>query len=110
MRKPILFSGLTLSCYRKLHAFLSPIVGGAGAIGYTATQDRSVGETIDDAGIEAKINAKFIAQEDRESFVKVTEDSVQGRVLLTGSVPTRGIKDYVLIILYGKSAGLRGHQ
>lgn len=68
------------------------IVGGAGAIGYTAAQDRSVGETIDDAAIETKINAKFLAQQNRKDFINITEDSVQGRVLLAGSVPMRETK------------------
>ena len=68
------------------------IVGGAGALGYTATQDRSVGQTIDDATIEAKINAKFVSQPNRDIFQHVNEDSVEGRVLLTGSVPTQEAK------------------
>ncbi len=75
------------------------VLGGAGALGYTASQDRSVGQTIDDATIEARINTKLVAQEDRETFKHVNEDSVEGRVLLTGSVPTQAakIRAYTLV-------------
>jgi len=46
MRKPILFSGLTFILLSQTSCIPVAIVGGAGAIGYTATQDRSVGETL----------------------------------------------------------------
>jgi osmotically-inducible protein OsmY len=65
------------------------IVGGAGAIGFTAAQERSLGSAIDDASIEAKINTIFLSEEDKELFFDVDVDSVEGRVLLTGTVPTR---------------------
>ncbi len=68
------------------------VVGGAGAIGYTAAEERSVGTAIDDAAIETQINAKFVAQSNRNSFARITTDSNEGRVLLTGSVPDQATK------------------
>lgn len=65
------------------------VLGGAGALGYTAAEDRSVGTAIDDASIETQINAKFVAQGNRKDYAHITEDSNEGRVLLTGYVPDR---------------------
>ncbi len=68
------------------------ILGGAGAVGYTASQERSVGNAVDDAGIEAAIYAKFAGRDDSHLFKKVSADSVEGRVLLTGNVPSNQAK------------------
>jgi osmotically-inducible protein OsmY len=74
------------------------VIGGAGAIGYTASQDRTIGATIDDAAIESQINASYIAQKDKEFFVDIDVDAYEGRVLLTGDAPTKeaSIKAYNL--------------
>ncbi len=65
------------------------IVGGAGLIGYGAAQERGLGGGLSDASIEAQLNALFLASKYKELFTNVSVDSVEGRVLLTGNVPTR---------------------
>lgn len=74
------------------------VIGGAGAIGYTASQDRTIGATIDDAAIESQINAIFLAHKDKDFFVDIDVDAYEGRVLLTGDAPTKeaSIKAYNL--------------
>ena len=65
------------------------IVGSVGTLGFSSAQERSVGAAIDDASIEAKINALYLSSEDKDLFMNVDIDSVEGRVLLTGTVPSR---------------------
>ncbi len=84
-----LFSALLLS---QTSCVPLAVVGGAGAVGYTAAEERSVGTAIDDAGVEARINGKFLAQPNRKSFTHINTDSNEGRVLLTGSVPDQTTK------------------
>ena len=65
----------------------SAIVGGAAAVGVAAAQERTVGRAIDDATIEFKIKDLFLEKSDR-LFTRVSVDSVEGRVLLSGTVQT----------------------
>ena len=65
----------------------SAIVGGAAAVGVAAAQERTVGSAIDDATIEFKIKDLFLEKSDR-LFTRVSVDSVEGRVLLSGTVQT----------------------
>lgn len=68
------------------------IVGGAGLVGYSMVQERTVGDAIDDIAIETEINALLLSEKDKDAFMHVDIDSVEGRVLLTGTVPTRQAK------------------
>jgi len=63
------------------------LVGGAATVGVAAVQERSVGAAVDDATIEFKIKDKFIELSDK-LFTRVSVDSVEGRVLLSGTVDT----------------------
>jgi osmotically-inducible protein OsmY len=63
------------------------LVGGAATVGVAAAQERSVGDAVDDATIEFKIKDKFLEKSDR-LFTRVGVDSVEGRVLLSGTVDT----------------------
>ena len=65
----------------------SALVGGAAAVGVAAAQERTVGSAIDDATIEFKIKDLFLEKSD-ELFTRVSVDSVEGRVLLSGTVRT----------------------
>ena len=65
----------------------SALVGGAAAVGVAAAQERTVGSAIDDATIEFKIKDLFLEKSDR-LFTRVSVDSVEGRVLLSGTVQT----------------------
>jgi osmotically-inducible protein OsmY len=68
------------------------VVGGAGMVGYGMAQERSIGGAIDDAAIEGEVNALFLSSDNKSLFVDVDVDSVEGRVLLTGTVPDRSAR------------------
>lgn len=69
------------------------VVGGVGATGYSLSQDRSIGDGINDIAIEAEINGLLLNDKDNKSlFYDVSVDSVEGNVLLTGAVPSREAK------------------
>lgn len=61
-------------------------LGGAKA-GATMAQERTVGAAIDDIGIQTNIEGK-LAGESFELFRKVDVEVINGRVLMTGIVPT----------------------
>jgi osmotically-inducible protein OsmY len=61
------------------------IVGGAATVGVAAAQERSIGAAVDDASIEFRIKDNLLEKSDR-LFTRVSVDSVEGRVLLSGSV------------------------
>ncbi len=61
-------------------------VGAGAAVGVAAVQERSVGNAIDDTVITVEIN-HFLFQKSQDLFRLVGLEVVEGRVLLTGSVP-----------------------
>ncbi len=63
------------------------IIGGAATVGVATVQERSVGAAIDDTTIEFRIKDQFLEKSDK-LFTRVSVDSVEGRVLLSGSVDT----------------------
>jgi osmotically-inducible protein OsmY len=63
------------------------LVGGAATVGVAAVQERSVGSAVDDATIEFRIKDQFLEKSDK-LFTRVSVDSVEGRVLLSGTVDT----------------------
>jgi len=65
----------------------SAIVGGIATTGVVAAQERSVGAAIDDAVIRVDLNRRLF-EASEELYVGVGLDIVEGRVLLTGMVPT----------------------
>jgi osmotically-inducible protein OsmY len=63
------------------------IAGGAATVGVAAAQERSIGDAVDDVGIQLQIEA-FLLDRSTELFRKVNATVHEGRVLLTGAVPT----------------------
>lgn len=72
-----------------LSSCVPAILVGGGAVGKTAAQERSVGNAVDDAATWTRIkNAIFVDKEATKMFVKVGVKVLEGRVLLTGFVPS----------------------
>ena len=61
-------------------------VGAGASVGVAAVQERSIGDAIDDNVINVEIN-HLLLQKSQDLFRQVALDVVEGRVLLTGSVP-----------------------
>ncbi len=61
------------------------VVGAAATGGTVVAQERSVGDAVDDATIRLAIN-HFLFSADKETYLDVSIDVVEGRVLLTGDV------------------------
>ena len=64
---------------------ITATVGGAGAVGMGAAEERGLEGAMDDTKIRADINGLWI-KEDFSMFRQVTLDVNEGRVMLTGSV------------------------
>lgn len=54
--------------------------------GRSAAEERRVGEIVDDVVINSKIRTRFAKEDFKHIFTKVSANSIEGRVLLTGSV------------------------
>ncbi len=85
IRTSFLLPLLLLASAVALSACGGVLVGGAATVGVAAVQERSVGDAVDDATIEFRIKDRFLEKDDK-LFTRVTVDSVEGRVLLAGSV------------------------
>lgn len=60
------------------------VAAGAGSVGVAAAQERTVGNAIDDVGIEAKITNKFLQSTNRDLTIGISAKSTEGVVVLTG--------------------------
>jgi osmotically-inducible protein OsmY len=60
-------------------------IGATGAVAFA--QERSIGAAFDDKGIQLLINAELL-RADEKLFRQVDVESIEGRVVLTGAVPT----------------------
>lgn len=63
------------------------VAGGAATAGIAVSQERSVGTAIDDTGIQLQIKHYLLEASD-DLFIRVGSEVHEGRVLLTGVVPT----------------------
>jgi osmotically-inducible protein OsmY len=70
---------------------LSALLGCSGTLGIFG-DDRSRSKTIADTEIELNINKRLLAADNRDLFFNVSSDSFEGRVMLTGSVPSEADK------------------
>ena len=66
---------------------LGAVVGAGATVGVAAVQERSVGNAVDDATIQVQIN-HLLLQKSERLFTDVDLEVVEGRVLMTGSVPS----------------------
>jgi osmotically-inducible protein OsmY len=65
----------------------SAMVGAGATAGLAAAQERSLGDAIDDTAIHAQVVHNLL-QRSETLFTRVGAEVVEGRVLLTGIVPT----------------------
>lgn len=65
------------------------VVGGAGGVGTSAVQERSVGGAVDDTTIHTQINSLFIQDHVDDLFHSIGIEVHEGRVLLTGAVKSQ---------------------
>ncbi len=63
------------------------VAGGAATVGIAAVQERSVGAAIDDTSIQLQVK-HYLLQASGDLFIRVSSEVHEGRVLLTGAVPT----------------------
>ena len=63
------------------------VVGAGATVGLAAAQERSVGHAVDDTTIQIQIN-HLLLQKSQRLFSNVDLEVVEGRVLMTGTVPT----------------------
>ena len=78
----------TLLSLLALTACAAPgIVAGAAMAGLAVAQERSIGTVIDDTAIELQIQ-HYLLQASNDLFIRVGIEVHEGRVLLTGIVPT----------------------
>lgn len=84
MRFPVL-PAVALGCVCALSGCVAAAVGGAGAVGVGAAEERGFQASVDDTKIKADINTAYIGN-GFTLFNEVTVSVVEGRVMLTGSV------------------------
>lgn len=65
-------------------ACLPVVAAGAGSVGVSAAQERTVGNAIDDVTVEAKVTNKFLQSTNRELTTGISAKSTEGVVVLTG--------------------------
>lgn len=63
------------------------VAGGAATAGIAVAQERSVGDAVDDTAIQLQIK-HYLLQASDDLFIRVGSEVHEGRVLLTGIVPT----------------------
>jgi osmotically-inducible protein OsmY len=69
-----------------LNSCMSLVSMGIVSLGISAAKDKTIGESLDDAALSAKIKAEFIKQGFKKLYSKINVEVYQGRVLYTGSV------------------------
>jgi len=55
-------------------------------LGMSAAKDKTIGESIDDTAIEAKIKKEFMVKDFKHKFARINVEVVKSKVLLTGVV------------------------
>ncbi len=69
-----------------LSGCLAAAIAGTGATAYSAAQERTIGNALDDTTIYTKIKALYLEEDVNELFHSVAVEVQEGRVLLTGQV------------------------
>lgn len=78
---------LVLTASLGLGGCVGAAVGAGAATGVAVAQERSLGNAIDDTVIEANVNHELL-QHSETLFTRVGTEVIEGRVLLTGLVPS----------------------
>lgn len=93
--RPWLLGLLCAAGVAGMQAACSPIGAGVGAgavVGVGAVQERGLKSAATDTGLKLAISQRLLAGQ-FQLFTKVTVTVVEGRVMLTGAVPTQKSKD-----------------
>jgi osmotically-inducible protein OsmY len=69
-----------------LHGCVAAVSTGVISLGVSAAKDKTIGESIDDSAISAKIKKEFIAKGFKNLYFKINVEVIKGRVLYTGYV------------------------
>jgi len=81
-----------------LNSCILAVAGGAGAGGYYAAKDeRTFGTIASDASITAAINVKYV-KDDLVSAIDINVDTYEGKVTLTGTVPSKKARGRAITI------------
>lgn len=75
------------------------VVGGVAVAGVTIAEERSVRDAVSDANIKVKILNSFI-QESESLFVDVSTIVIEGRVLVTGQVPSQADQEKAVSLIW----------
>lgn len=78
--------GVMVVCLGALSGCFAVAAGGAGAVGVTAAQERSVGTAVDDNVIYAEISSLYVQNKFNDLYMNISVAVDEGRVLLTGTV------------------------
>lgn len=84
MKKVISTAVLLLAAFA-VSGCAAALFGATATTGVVAAQERSIGEAVDDTAIRAELNARLL-NEDIAALQRISTESVEGRVLLTGIV------------------------
>ncbi len=79
-------SVLLVSSALVLSGCVAAVAGIAGTTGYTAAQERTMGNAVDDASIQTQIKTKYFHEHVDHLFNDINTDVYEGRVLLKGRV------------------------
>ena len=96
------------------------VVGSAATVGIAATEERTVGQMVDDTAISTEINHYFLQKDIDDLFSNVSVIVREGRVLLTGRADTHetavnavrlswqatGVKEVINELVVTKEGGL----
>ena len=89
MKSLIIFCSMFFLAVNVLSGCTVALVGGSAVGGYMIGEDdRKVGRIVDDASITAAVKAFLLSDSQIESF-KISIDTHQGIVTLTGNVPSK---------------------
>lgn len=84
--KNIIFLSLLITI---LSSCAPVLLTGGGTVGYSAAQERTVGRAVDDSVIDVQIQNAYLQKDVNKLLAKVSVEVNEGRVLLTGAVPTQ---------------------
>ncbi|KKB96100.1 Osmotically-inducible protein Y precursor [Candidatus Arcanobacter lacustris] len=99
---------IILSLFVLLLTNCAPVILGAATstTSVIVSQERTAGDAIDDATITVKIKSAFLQRKLSELFASINVITTEGRVLLTGSVPSIELKDEAVAIAW-KQKGVK---